>query len=72
MMERDCKKGKEGVYEEMTVAAKEVRLKGVPWRVKSWQGQQIGGPSGVKELLARVLEESKEKIWALVIREWDV
>lgn len=55
-----------------TVAAEEVRLKGVPWRVKSWQGQQIGGPSGVKELLARVLEESKEKIWALVIREWDV
>ena len=50
---------------------KEVRLKGLQWRVKGWQGQQIGGPSRV-EVVERVLEESTQKMWEWVMRKWDV
>lgn len=46
-----------------------MRLKGLRRRVKSWQGQRLGGPRGVTDLLARLLEESKQEMGALVIRE---
>lgn len=51
---------------------KEVRLRGLQCRGKGWQGQHTGRPSRVKEVVERVLEESKQKMWELAMREWDV
>ena len=54
------------------VVDKELRLKGLQWRGKGWQGQHTGGLGRVKEVVERVLEESKQKMWEMVMREWDV